>query len=280
MSHTEEPVPPIYDPYRPHKWTEPSNNWSTSKVVHDPEIVDPIIAEAFYCHIGFWEPDLKTVMVLPRQYGRKDNSLYLHGPDLYTYKEKKFTSSSRLYRLVKDGKVSTVCATITLVDALALARSAVHSALSYRSVVIYGAASVVTEDAEKDEALNVLSEHIAPGYVAESRQSIPLEREKVGIIRIDFLHVSAKVRTGGPAEDRGQKTKDPADKWAGVLPIRQVYGPPITADYVASGVKVPQYVKNLTGSRGATNLVVTPPPPYTASASELTEERPPGTPLI
>ncbi|MGW5053636.1 pyridoxamine 5'-phosphate oxidase family protein [Actinokineospora sp. NPDC004072] len=272
--------PPIYDPFRKHEWTTPTQNFSAKLVSYDPDVVLPIIDETFYCHIGYWEPDLKTVMVIPRQYGRKGNSLYLHGPDLHTHKlkDKDFTSESRLYRLIEAGRVQQVCATITLLDALALARSATHAAISYRSVVIYGSATAVTDDAEKADALKVLCDHIAPGYSGQSRPSTAEERQAVGIIRIDFAHVSAKTRVGGPSSDDRKGHEDPKDKWAGLVPVRPVYGPPITASYVPAGVAVPDYVRALTGIRGGNTLVVDPP---VHSAGESTQdERPPGAPLI
>ncbi|WP_236723840.1 pyridoxamine 5'-phosphate oxidase family protein, partial [Mycobacterium avium] len=56
-----------------------------------------------------------------------------------------------------------VCVTVTLVDALVLARAAMHHSVNFRSVVVLGDARVVDDPAEKSRALSSLLDHIAPG---------------------------------------------------------------------------------------------------------------------
>ncbi|HEX2283811.1 MAG TPA: pyridoxamine 5'-phosphate oxidase family protein, partial [Mycobacterium sp.] len=267
------------DPYAPHNLTTPTPNYSAKLVKHDRALALSILREGFFCHIGFYDPEAKVVRVLPRQYGLADDALYLHGPAAFgatTAAEPPVEHASRLYRLIALGHVKDVCATVSLVDALALSDAGVHSALSYRSVVVYGKASVVTDTSENGEvanALRTISNHIAPGYADAARPANQAERNYVGVIRIDFVHVSAKARTGGPTLDDKAAT-GASQHWAGVVPIRQVYGPPITASGLKNSIPVPDYVTRLVGGRGATNVDVDPPR-HTAE-----EPRPTGAPQL
>jgi nitroimidazol reductase NimA-like FMN-containing flavoprotein (pyridoxamine 5'-phosphate oxidase superfamily) len=260
------------DPYRKHQLTTPSDNYSAGQVSYDKALVESILDDAFYCHIAYSDPEDKVVRAVPRQYGRSKtrNSPYVHGPGLLEIAppveppvEPQLIHCSRLYRLVEKGKVKDVCVNVAVVDALVPARSAANAVLSYRSVVIYGKASVVLEkepSREKSRALETIANHIMPGYANSSRPANTHELDHVGVIRIDFEHVSAKVRNNGPS----MKDSDPRTYWEGVVPVRQVYGPPIRAPHVPDTVPVPDYVKQLTGSRGANNLVVTPKHPAPA----------------
>ena len=60
-----------------------------------------------------------------------------------------------------------VCVTVTLVDGLVLARSAFHHSINYRSVVVYGTGTEVTDVEEKRAALAAVVEHIVPGRGAD-----------------------------------------------------------------------------------------------------------------
>ena len=69
-----------------------------------------------------------------------------------------------------------VCVTVTLVDGLVLARLAFHHSISYRSVVIFGKARIVSDETEKFNALRAFTEHLVPHRWAEIRQ--PGERRR------------------------------------------------------------------------------------------------------
>jgi hypothetical protein len=254
------------DPYRKHRLTTPTDNYSAAKVSYDKALAESILDDTFYCHIAYFDPEDEVVRMVPRQYGRARtrNALYVHGPAAFEVAppvdppvEARFVHGSRLYRLVQHGKVEDVCVNVALVDALVPARSAANAVLSYRSVVVYGKARVVEDDptGEKCRALETIANHIMPGYADGSRKASATELDHVGVIRIDFEHVSTKVRNNGPSPAEG----DPEAVWEGVVPVRQVYGPPIRAPHVPAAVPVPDHVTRLTGARGANNLVVDPP---------------------
>ena len=117
-----------------------------------------------------------------------------------------------------------VCVTVTLVDGLVLARSAFHHSINYRSVVVYGTGTEVTDVEEKRAALAAVVEHIVPGRGADARPPTAAELRATRVVRVPLDEASAKVRTGGPKDD-------PEDLdlpvWAGQVPLRMVPSAPV-----------------------------------------------------
>lgn len=65
-----------------------------------------------------------------------------------------------------------ICVTVTLLDGLAVARSAFHHSMNYRCVCAFGKARPVKDSDEKLRALNHITEHILPGRTNEVYSSI------------------------------------------------------------------------------------------------------------
>ncbi len=114
-----------------------------------------------------------------------------------------------------------VCITVALIDGLVLARSAFHHSLNYRSVVIFGTASVVEEETGKLEALRAITEHITPGRWDKVRSPNRQELAATMVLSIPLVEVSAKVRTGPPKDDEADYS---LPVWAGVIPLKVVEG--------------------------------------------------------
>jgi len=83
-----------------------------------------------------------------------------------------------------------VCVTVTLLDALVLARSAFHHSLNYRSVVVPGAAVVAENQEEKTTALAALVEAVAPGRTGCTRPPSRTELAATTVLRLDLHEVS------------------------------------------------------------------------------------------
>jgi nitroimidazol reductase NimA-like FMN-containing flavoprotein (pyridoxamine 5'-phosphate oxidase superfamily) len=109
-----------------------------------------------------------------------------------------------------------VCATVTLLDGLVLARSAFHHSMNYRSVVVFGTAVAVEEPEAKLAALEALIERIHPGRWSEARPPTEAELRKTLVVALPLTEASAKVRTGPPIDD----DEDYAlSVWAGEIPL-------------------------------------------------------------
>lgn len=194
------------------------------RAVYDRAVAYKILDEGFICHVGFvidGQP-----FVIPTSYGRKDDSLYIHG-----------SAASRMLRALDRGVV--VCVTVTLLDGLVLARSIFNHSMNYRSVVVLGTAVAVEEQGEKLEALRVLSEHIVPGRWKEARPPNEKELKATLVMRLPIAEFSAKVRQGAPVDDE----EDYAfPVWAGVIPLTTVAGVAVDDPRLDVGRVVPAYV--------------------------------------
>jgi len=195
------------------------------RAVYDRAAVYSILDEGLVCHIGF-VAEGKPV-VIPTGYGRKDDTVYLHG-----------SPASRMLRTL--GKGVDVCVTVTLLDGLVLARSAFHHSVNYRSVVIFGTATVVEDREGKLEALRGFTEHVAPGRWQEVRPPSDKELQATTVLALPLQEVSAKVRTGPPVDDEEDYA---LPVWAGVLPLSLTPGPPVPDGRSPAGIEVPAYVR-------------------------------------
>jgi len=176
--------------------------------VYNREAVYGILDEGLVCHVGF-VADGKPV-VIPTGYGRHGDMLYVHG-----------SPASRMFRALGAG--ADVCVTVTLVDGLVLARSAFHHSMNYRSVVIFGRATLLEDPAAKREALQAFT-----------------------VLAIPLHEVSAKVRTGPPLDDEEDYA---LPVWAGVLPFNLATGSPLPDDRLPAGIEVPEYVRQYSRKR-------------------------------
>jgi len=191
---------------------------------YDFETVASILDEGLVCHVGFVAGD--QPFVIPTAYGRLDDTVYIHG-----------AGASRMMRSLSEG--INVCLSVTLLDALVLARSAYHHSMNYRSVVLLGQAERVDEPDEKMLALKAFTEHVMKGRWDEVR--LPNEAELAGtvVLKLPITEASAKIRTGPPIDD-------PADYdlpvWAGLLPLAQQTGDPIRDPQLPEAITAPSNV--------------------------------------
>lgn len=192
----------------------------------DRETVYGILDEGFICHVGF-AIDGKPV-VIPTGYARVEDKLYIHG-----------SQASRMLRTLAGGV--DACVTVTLLDGLVLARSAFHHSMNYRSVVVFGRATLVEDPEEKMAALFALSEHIIPGRWNDVREPTDMEMKLTTVLCLSLEEASAKIRTGPPLDDEEDYR---LRVWAGVVPMKLTAGEPVDDGRVPEGVPIPDYVKH------------------------------------
>jgi nitroimidazol reductase NimA-like FMN-containing flavoprotein (pyridoxamine 5'-phosphate oxidase superfamily) len=192
---------------------------------YERETVFAILDAGFVCHVGFSVDG--QPYVIPTNYGRSGDTVYLHG-----------SAASRMLRTLSEGV--PVGVTVTHVDGLVLARSAFHHSVNYRSVVILGTARLVTDPAEKMEALRVFTEHVMKGRWDDVRQPTEQELKATTVLALPLEEVSAKVRTGGPIDDEEDYA---LPVWAGVLPLETVAKEPLADPQRRNNPAVPEYLK-------------------------------------
>jgi uncharacterized protein len=192
----------------------------------DRETVYGILDEGFICHVGFvleGQP-----FVIPTGYARAGDKLYIHG-----------SQASRMLRALSGGVAA--CVTVTIIDGLVLARSAFHHSMNYRSVVVFGRATLVEDREEKLAALVALSEHIIRGRWAEVREPTEQELKLTTVLSMPLVEASAKIRTGPPLDDEDDYA---LPMWAGVIPLRLEAGEPIEDPRMSDEIEVPDYARN------------------------------------
>jgi nitroimidazol reductase NimA-like FMN-containing flavoprotein (pyridoxamine 5'-phosphate oxidase superfamily) len=139
------------------------------------------------------------------------------------------------------GKGIDVAITVTLIDGLVLARSAFHHSMNYRSVIVFGRATLIETPAAKLAALRALSEHMIPGRWDEVRQPNERELQLTTVLSIPLAEASAKIRTGPPADD----DEDYAlPVWAGVIPLGLQAEAPVADPKLPAQIQPPPYAKN------------------------------------
>jgi nitroimidazol reductase NimA-like FMN-containing flavoprotein (pyridoxamine 5'-phosphate oxidase superfamily) len=192
----------------------------------DRETVYGILDEGFIRHVGFTHEG--QPVVIPTGYARVDDKLYIHG-----------SQASRMLRTLSEG--IDACVTVTIIDGLVLARSAFHHSMNYRSVVVFGRATLIEDREEKWEALVALSEHIVRGRWAEVREPTEQEMRATTVLSLPLVEASAKIRSGPPIDDEEDYA---LPVWAGVVPLRLEAGEPIRDPRLAGDVPVPDYARN------------------------------------
>lgn len=179
---------------------------------HDRRLIEAILDEGLVCHVGLVIDG--RPLVIPMNYGRVGNRLYLHGH-----------RDSRLLRQLAEG--AEACVSVTLLDGLVLAPAACEHSVNYRSVVLFGAARLVTDDAERLEALRCITDHLVPGRWAEVREPEAEELRDVTVVAIPIDEASAKVRDAAPAGGGAAGS----GAWVGIVPIALTAGAPVPSPF-------------------------------------------------
>jgi nitroimidazol reductase NimA-like FMN-containing flavoprotein (pyridoxamine 5'-phosphate oxidase superfamily) len=194
-----------------------------------------VLDSGFVCHLGIVVDG--SPMVVPTSYGRREDTLYLHG-----------SVASRSLREAR--QPVDVCVTVTLVDGLVLARSVFNHSVNYRCAMVFGTPDVLTDDDEKLAGLRCISDHVAPGQWGYARSPSTQELAKTTVLRLALDEASVKV-SQGPPED-GVGPDGALEVWAGEIPLRTVRLDPVADPDLRSGIGVPDH---LTSGRPAPGTI-------------------------
>ena len=181
-----------------------------------------VLDEAPICHIAFVQED--RPMVLPALHGRVGAILYLHG-----------SPRGALIRAAASGAPLSINAVV--LDGIAVARTACHSALNYRSVLLTGAGRPVEDPAEKGRALRAITERITPGGWERGRPPGVEEIRGTTVIAVAIARATLRERSGPPEDDDADLA---LSCWAGVVPLRMQPGRAVPDPRLPAGVPVPE----------------------------------------
>jgi nitroimidazol reductase NimA-like FMN-containing flavoprotein (pyridoxamine 5'-phosphate oxidase superfamily) len=183
-----------------------------------------VLDAGLVCHVGLVRDG--APVVLPTGYGRIDDTVYVHG------------STGAGWLRVADGE--PICLTVTHLDGVVYARSVFHHSMNYRSAVVHGTARLVTDPGERIAALRAVVEQLSPGSWEHARQPDKRELAATAVLALDLAEASVKIRTGPPSDDEADVAE--GGRWAGVLPVRTVFGLPQPCPTLPPDAPVPAHV--------------------------------------
>ena len=193
----------------------------------DLQLAHDIIDEARICHVGFTVDE--QPYVVPMALARDGDLILLHGSVV-----------SRLMKNLAAGL--PCCVTVTHLDGLVLARSAFNSSMNYRSLMVFGSASLISDPEEKKRGLDILVEHLLPGRIAELRESTRKELNATTLLSLPLETFSIKLGEGPPDDTRADIG---TPIWAGVIPLELRAGEPEAAPDMAPGIPLPDYLTKI-----------------------------------
>jgi nitroimidazol reductase NimA-like FMN-containing flavoprotein (pyridoxamine 5'-phosphate oxidase superfamily)/GNAT superfamily N-acetyltransferase len=186
---------------------------------HDLGTLRTILDEALVCHVAVVVDG--TPRVLPTAHVRVSDRIYLHG-----------ARANRLLGVLSTGAPASIC--VTLLDGIVFGRSWFHHSMNFRSAVLYGAGSEVSDPAEKLASLAALVDKAAAGRTREARPPTPEELGATLAVRFPIVEASVKVRSGPPLDGPDLL----ADEcWAGVLPLRLAALPAKDDEKLRAGIE-------------------------------------------
>jgi nitroimidazol reductase NimA-like FMN-containing flavoprotein (pyridoxamine 5'-phosphate oxidase superfamily) len=171
-----------------------------NRAANDEPSIYNILDAGFLCHIAFQHEG--QTMMIPTAYGRKDDTLYIHG-------------SSKNYMLNQIINGDTICIGVTHLDGIVLARTLFDTSANYRSVVLFGKAELVTDHEGRMEGLRIITENIIKGRWNEVPVGSPNQLKATMVVKFTIDRASAKIRDGGPKGDEGNVD----EVWSGHIPL-------------------------------------------------------------
>jgi uncharacterized protein len=188
-----------------------------------------VLDAGLVCHLGVIVDG--SPVVLPTGYGRDGDTLYLHG------------SSANQALLAAAG--NEVCVTVTHLDGLVCARAVFNHSMNYRSAVIFGTATLLTDETERLSALRAVTEQLVPGRWEHARLPTRKEMAATAVLMVPLAEASVKVRSGPPVDEPEDYE---LDVWAGVLPAALTFGAPQPDPALRADVKTPEHIAGYAGA--------------------------------
>lgn len=189
----------------------------------DAENIYPILDEAIVCTMSFAMEG--KPFSIPTSFVRYEDKIYVHG-----------SVGSHFIREIEKG--IPVCITVSLIDALVIAKSAFSHSINYRSVVLFAEAEKIEDPEEKTKAFEWLTNKIVPGSWDYLRPVTTKEIEKTTVLAFKIDKASAKVRTGMPNDEEEDKL---LPIWSGIIPIETKKLAPV-ADELSRDIVLPAHL--------------------------------------
>jgi uncharacterized protein len=156
--------------------------------------------------------------------------------------------SSRMMNLARasDGDGLPICIAATKVDGLVLSLTPFSHSCNYRSAVLHGYGTLVTDTEEKLYAMKLITNSVLPNRWDQCRTPPDAgELASTSILRVKIVDGSGKIRDGGPSDEKKDYRNEETVKrtWTGVVPVWETIGEPVPSPQ--NQVKeLPEYIGN------------------------------------
>lgn len=217
---------------------------------YDHKTVHALLDAAALCHVSYvigGQP-----YCTPTLFWREGSRLYWHG-----------SSASRMLRNLSEGEPA--CLTVTHLDSLVLARCGFNHSADYRSVMAFGRARLLDDQAEKEHSLIMMVDRFFPRRTAQLRASTKQEIKATSVVYMDIEKASAKISAKGVVDDDEDYL---LPIYAERIPVRTVLGKPEPCPRLLAGVTRPEELSPYRDGRLLEDA--------TTEAYRATYARPPG----
>ncbi|MEG3617182.1 pyridoxamine 5'-phosphate oxidase family protein [Magnetovibrio sp. PR-2] len=190
---------------------------------YDVETIHAILDAQPMCHLAYVVDG--SPICMPTIQWREGGRVYWH--------------ASSAGRGIQAALGAEVCLTVSILDGLILARSAMHHSVNFRSVLVFGQPEAIEDPDVKKEKLGNLIDHLYPGRNEFLRPMTDQEIKATAVLSMPIDEASAKIRTGGPKDDEADYA---LPIWAGVLPVSMSVGEAIPDPRNLDGVERPKHL--------------------------------------
>jgi hypothetical protein len=115
--------------------------------------------------------------------------------------------------------------------------------MRYRSAVLFGTFEAVEGERAKRAALDLITDTLIPGRVAEVRESTAKELSATMVLRLRIEDATLKTNSEAWPDDPAEDVA--GDAWAGIVPRRTTYGDARPAPDLRAGIAEPPSVTGL-----------------------------------
>lgn len=195
-----------------------------NRAIYDQEVIHNILNNNFLCYVGYVYDGYP--ISIPMAYGFDGEKIYLHG-----------SQGNRLLNSLLASKKTSI--TIMQLDGLVLARSGLHHSVNYHSATLFGDLKTITSDPLKEQAIKCVMDQMMIGRWDGIRPMHQEELDRTLVVELTIHTASAKIRDTGVNDEPEDYD---LDIWAGIVPIKQIAGEPISDDPLKEGVETPRHV--------------------------------------
>jgi len=249
-------------PYHPNFIKGPNNSFFLAN--YDVEAIHTIVNTTPVVHVSFQPSDpsegpFPAILPMIGQMGSFERpsagledplDCYLHG---YVSSRMMKNAQSNAKGEELQGLPITISA--TKFDGMVLSLTPFSHSYNYRSVVLFGYATPVTDKDEKMWAMELITNSVIPGRWDQTR--VPPDAGELAsttILRVRIVSGSGKIREGEPHDDKKDLGRDDLVNkvWTGVVPVWQTVGEPVAgkANRVS---EIPGYLRDFRDGENETN---------------------------